>query len=295
MPTYPDLRFDIETDAEAELQRDRLAARLKTTHPSLKALVTCEYDDPCGAASCPLCTHRYRERVLPQLAPFFDQPLDRLRFVTMYVDLVPEGQLDQGDALTLRDSLRRTIARADTLGHGLAIGGLEPEWRGAERKWLLHMHVIAGDIDTQCWARVRSVLRKRANKETHKATRSSARRVLRIDAVEELAYQLSYCIKFMTYDRLARADNGTKGKAVSLRGEPLNELIKWRSQYSPDEFLFLYGVKRQNGHFVRHTRDACVGARSHALISPASPASNPRRSPKFTGRALTYARGIVEC
>jgi hypothetical protein len=171
--------------------------------------------------------------------------------VTMYVQAVAEGKLAEVDALTLRNSLQKIIARADIPGRGLAVGALEPEWCAAERKWLLHLHVIAGEVDEKCWATVRAVLRKRANKELLQATRSQARRVLRDDSVENLADQLSYCIKFVTYDRLPRGDNGAKGKAVSLKGKPLDELVEWRSRYSPGHFLFLYGAKRLNGRFVR--------------------------------------------
>jgi hypothetical protein len=68
--------------------------------------------------------------------------------------------------------------------------------------------------------------------------------------------RLSYCIKFVTYDRLPRAVDGGKGKPVSLKGAPLAELAAWRAQYSPDDFLFLYGAKRLNRRFVRLARTA---------------------------------------
>jgi hypothetical protein len=253
MPAQNSLPFVIETDTEAEAQREKLVDRLKKLHPALKAIAACEYDDPCGLTSCPLCAHRFREDALPQLAMLFDQPLNRLRSVTMYAKVVGDGELAEIDVLTLRDSLRRIIARADTAGRGLLVGALEPEWLEAERKWLIHLHVIASDVDEKCWARVRAVLRKRANKEP---TRSHSRRVLRNDAVDDLPRQLSYCIKFVTYDCLRRGDNGAKGKVVPLKGRPLDELVAWRSQYSPSDFLFLYGAKRLNGRFVRMLRSA---------------------------------------
>jgi hypothetical protein len=254
MPAHIFVHFAIETDAEAEDQRDQLVERLKTSHPWLKAIAECEYEDPCGLSACPLCGHRFREDVLPQLAALFDQPLDRLRFVTMYVHAVGEGKLGETNPFTLRDSLRRIIARADDAGRGLVIGALEPEWRATERKWLLHVHVIASDVDMKVWDRIGAVLKKRASRELVEVTRSSARRVLRNAAVTDLADQLSYCIKFVTYDRLPRGDSGAKGKAVSLKGKPLDELIEWRSQYVPNDFLFLYGAKRLNGRFVRLAR-----------------------------------------
>ena len=256
MPTQPRLRFTIETDAEAEAYRDELVERLARSSLARKAIAACDADDPCGLSSCPLCGHRFREDVLPQLALLFDQPLDRIRFVTMYAHAIAEGALAEVEALKLKDSLRKIIARADISGRGLAVGALEPEWLGAERKWLIHLHIIASEVDDMCWDRVRAVLRKRANKELLEATRRLARRVLRNDPVQDLDRQLSYCIKFVTYDRLPRGDSGAKGKAVSLKGKPLEELIEWRSQYAPNDFLFLYGVKRLNGMFVRMLRNA---------------------------------------
>jgi hypothetical protein len=254
VPTRTILRFAIETEAEADAQRDKLVDRLASSSPARKVIAACDADNPCGLSSCPLCCHRFREYALPQLALLFDQPLDQLRFVTMYVQAVAGGKLAEVDALTLRNSLQKIIARADIPGRGLAVGALEPEWCAAEQKWLLHLHVITSEVDDKCWDRVRAVLRKRANKELLQATRSQARRVLRDDAVKNLADQLSYCIKFVTYDRLPRGDNGAKGKAVSLKGKPLDELVEWRSRYSPGDFLFLYGAKRLNGRFVRMLR-----------------------------------------
>lgn len=256
MPSPTPMDFQIETLADAEDQRDKLLERLKTSHPALKAIAECAYEEPCGLSACPLCGHRFREDVLPQLASLFKQPLDRLRFVTMYVHAVGEGRLGEVNPFTLRDSLRRIIARADIKGCGLVIGALEPEWRATERKWLLHLHVIASDVDKKVWDRIGAVLKKRASKELVEVTRSSARRVLRNAAVSDLADQLSYCIKFVTYDRLPRGDGAAKGKAVSLRGKPLEELVEWRSQYTPSDFLFLYGAKRLNGKFVRMLRSA---------------------------------------
>ena len=254
MPAHRFLRFNIESDTEAETQRDKLVGRLKPSHSALKAIANCDFDDPCGLSSCPLCSHWFREDTLPQLGSLLDQPLDSLRFVTMYVHVVAEGELARIDPPKLRDSLRKIIARADSAGSGLVIGGLEPEWLSAERKWLIHLHVIAADVDEKFWVLVRAVLRKRANRELLQTTRSQARRVLRNDAVKNLANQLSYCIKFVTYDRLSRGDNGEKGRAVSLKGKPLDELVEWRSRYSPGDFLFLYGAKRLNGRVERMAR-----------------------------------------
>jgi hypothetical protein len=98
--------------------------------------------------------------------------------------------------------------------------------------------------------------------------------VLRNDPVSELDRQLSYCIKFVTYDFLPRGSNGAKGKAVSLKGSPLDELVEWRSRYSPGDFLFLYGAKRQNGKFVRtRPRAKRLTGSKRRPISTASPAS----------------------
>jgi hypothetical protein len=256
MPVRTILRFAIETDAEADVQRDKLVDRLARSSPARKAIAACDDDDPCDLSACPLCGHRFRKVALPQLVPLFRQPLDQLRFVTMYVQAIGQGELAEVDSLTAKDSLRKVVARADIPGRGLAVGALEPEWLGAERKWLIHLHVVASEIDEKCWDRIRAVLKKRANKQLFDATRPQARRVLRIDPVEDLARQLSYCIKFVTYDHLPRGENGAKGKAVPLAGKPLEELVAWRSRYSPSDFLFLYDAKRLNGKFVRTPRSA---------------------------------------
>jgi hypothetical protein len=100
MPFQTMSRFAIEADAEAEEQRDKLVERLKVSHPAFKAIAHCDYDDPCGLSACPLCGHRFRVDTLPVLAQLFNQPLDQLRFVTMYVCAADEGQLAEVNALT---------------------------------------------------------------------------------------------------------------------------------------------------------------------------------------------------
>jgi hypothetical protein len=250
------MHFRIETLADAERYRDDLIEKLGWTNPVTNLLLSCDIDDPCRRSACPRCTHSFRDEVLPQLASLFNQPLDCLRFVTMYVHAIGEGKLGEADPITLRDSLRRIIARADVLGRGLVIGALEPEWRATERKWLLHLHVIASDIDKKVWDRIGAVLKKRASKELIEVTRSQSRRVIRNATVTDLAHQLSYCTKFVTYDRLLPGESVVKGKPVSLKGKPLDELVGWRAQYAPDDFLFLYGAKRLNGQFVRLVRSA---------------------------------------
>jgi hypothetical protein len=254
LPASDPLRFAIETDSEAETQRDKLVERLRASHPAVRTIAACEHDEHCGLSSCPLCGHLFRKAVLPPLAALFTQPLDRLRFVTMYVHVVDEGHLAEVDALRLKGAMRRLIARADISGRGLMVGAIEPEWRAAERKWLIHLHVISSDIDDETWARVRRALTRRASKALIQSIGLQARRVLRNDPVSDIAAQLSYCIKFVTYDRLPRGESGRKGKPVPLKGAPLNELIEWRSQYSPADALFLYGAKRLNGRFVRLAR-----------------------------------------
>jgi hypothetical protein len=248
-------RFEIESQSRAEAYRDDLAEKLGGLHPTTRKIVACETDDPCHLSICPLCTHRYREEVIPSLASLFEQPLECLSFVTMYVQVVSAGKLVEADVPALKESFRKVVARAEVSGDGLIVGALEPEWRADERKWLLHLHGIASDVDNRCWAQVRVVLRKRVERELADADSSGpVRRALRVDPVEDLLGQLSYCIKFVTYDRLPRAVDGRKGKPVSLKGGPLDELAMWRARYAPDDFLFLYGAKRLNGRFTRLAR-----------------------------------------
>jgi hypothetical protein len=250
------MHFRIETLADAERYRDDLIEKLGWTNPVTNLLLSCDIDDPCRRSACPRCTHSFRDEVLPQLASLFNQPLDCLRFVTMYVHVVDEGHLAEVDALRLKGAMRRLIARADISGRGLMVGAIEPEWRAAERKWLIHLHVISSDIDDETWARVRRALTRRASKALIQSIGLQARRVLRNDPVSDIAAQLSYCIKFVTYDRLLPGESVVKGKPVSLKGKPLDELVGWRAQYAPDDFLFLYGAKRLNGQFVRLVRSA---------------------------------------
>jgi len=115
--------------------------------------------------------------------------------------------------------------------------------------------VPAAENGREGWAQVRAVLRKRVKKKLLNATSPRPkRRVLRVDPVTDLLGQLSYCIKFVTYDRLPKAAGGGLGKPVPLKGAPLAELAVWRAQYSPDDSLFLYGAKRLNGRFTRLAR-----------------------------------------
>src|SRR6202453_1964307 len=110
--------------------------------------------------------------------------------------------------------------------------------------------VPAAENGREGWAQVRAVLRKRVKKKLLNATSPRPkRRVLRVDAVTDLRGKLSYCIKYVAYDRLPKTAGGGLGKPVPLKGATLAELAVGRAQYSPDDSLFLYGAKRLNGRF----------------------------------------------
>lgn len=247
--------FEIESQTQAELHRDDLAKRLGWLNPVTKEILACDADNPCHLAICPHCAHSYREETIPQLASLFELPLRRLSFATMYVRVVRAGKLLEVDVATLKESLRKIVARADVSGRGLIIGAVESEWRASERKWLLHAHVITADDDDEFWARVRAALDRRVKKKLRQNLRSnSGRRALVVKPVTDLLRQLSYCMKFVTYDRLQRSENGGAGKAVPLQRTPLAELASWRARCALDDLLFLYGAKRLNRRFTRLAR-----------------------------------------
>jgi hypothetical protein len=165
-------RLEIETELQAEAYRDDLMERFARSHPARARIASCHDYDPCHLSICPPCTQRFREANLPNLASLFQQPLERLKFVTIYAKIVSAGKLIEADVPALKESFRKVVARADVSGGGLVVGAVEPEWRAEERKWLLHIHAIASDVDDRCWAQVRSVLRKRAENELVEATSS---------------------------------------------------------------------------------------------------------------------------
>ena len=255
MRTPLSTRFQIETTADAERYRNDLIEKLGWANPVTKALLSCEIDEPCNLSICPVCTHSFRVENVPLLASLFPQPLEELSFVTMYVQLVHAGDLSRVDAKTLVASLRKTIARSDVTGFGLIVGAIEPEWRETETSWLIHLHAISAYVAKDVWADIRAALRKRIKRDgPNGGNATPRRRALVIDPVTDLRRQLSYCVKFLTYDCLPRGENGAKGRAVPLKGKPLEELVAWRALYAPDNFLFLYGAKRLNDRFVRLAR-----------------------------------------
>jgi hypothetical protein len=275
--------FRIETQSHAEVYRDDLITKLGRFNPVTGLILACDDDDPCYLSICLLCTHRYREENITLLESLFEQSIMNLTFATMYIRVSGAGKLIGVDALSLLDSLRKIIARADIKGDGLVVGALEPEWRESENNWLIQMHAISALVDDEFWARIRVTLRKRVKKEEPNGSSSMAKRkALVIAPVTDLKRQLSYYVKFVTYDRLPRAAAENWESRSPLKGARLAELAAWRAQYAPDDFLFLYGVKRLKGQFVRLVRPEALGAGSRCSpSSPASPASIRQTAAKF--------------
>ncbi len=114
----------------------------------------------------------------------------------------------------------------------IVVGGIEVAWQENHQRWLLHAHVLALGVTAQAWQQLEVALRD-----------SGTAKPVRVVPLRDPDRQLSYCVKFVTYQQPGRLRFG-------LPPDRLVELAAWQSRYRFEDFLFAYGARRRGGQLV---------------------------------------------
>ncbi len=222
-------RPTLESVADAEAQnRDRADQLVDLVPETAIALEASEASAPCGLIICALSSRRFR--------------FSRIRQFVRTAKRFPAGReaatihLATADALETLD-LKKAVGRFRTrlkrcgFAGSLLIGGIEVAWLSRDRKWILHVHVMAVGVSAEAWARLEDKLADcgRSDPVDHEELVNPER-------------WLSYALKFVTYYKLRRGGRESK---VSLPPDRLAELASWWAHYQHDDFVFLFGARRR--------------------------------------------------
>jgi hypothetical protein len=172
---------------------------------------------------------------------------------TAFLATYPPRSLITADVKRAREMFAKQLHRSGFKG-SLVLGGTETAWSERQGLWILHVHFLAIGVPEEAWGRLRTALRK-----------SGLRFPLKRQALNDVESQISYLQKFVTYHRPGSFTGSGRSKAIPLPPDRLAELARWWSQYTFDDFPFLFGARRRGGRIVVESDELCVRQRPNLL------------------------------
>ena len=238
--TERDDRPELETSDEAEAwNRDRIDDLVDREPEIAVALEACRDDAPCGLTICAGCARRFRFGVIRELLRIATGYRGMHEVAVIHLETLPVGSLAKADIKRAHDRLRKRLHRLGFAG-SILIGGTEVAWLARDRVWIFHLHLLAIGVAREAWDALEVQLAGSGRSDP-----------LRVDDLRNPERQLSYALKFVTYHRPGKIGPDGLAKAYPLPRDQLAELAAWSSQYSFDDFVFLFGAKRHGGRIVR--------------------------------------------
>jgi hypothetical protein len=202
------------------------------------ALYECDATSPCDLPACARCARRYRIYFTSEALAVADAYLGPHEFATVFLDAVEAGSLPDASLKRAHAALRKRLDRSGFKGSVL-VGGTEAAWNAADRRWILHLHLLAIGVRPDSW----DGLRAKLGDFGHAVP-------LKVEALNDEARQLSYITKFTTYHRPLRRGPGGPSRAFPLPPARLEELATWWARHCFEDFAFLYGARRRGGRIA---------------------------------------------
>ena len=188
----------------------------------------------CGLPICAVCARDYRVGPIAQLHALAQAttsyPGPR-QIATIYLKVFPPGSLAVADLPRTREMFRKRLDRAG-FKRAIVAGGIEVAWQENHQRWLLHAQVLALRVAAHAWDQLEADLED-----------SGTAKPVRVVLLRDPDRQLSYCVKFVTYQQPGR-------RLFGLPPDRLVELAAWWSRYRFEDFLFAYGARRRGGRLV---------------------------------------------
>jgi hypothetical protein len=232
-------RPQLETLAEAQMRNQKRVDALAELSPEIAAaLEACDPDAVCWLVICAVCSRRYRRRLIRELLGIAKSYPGQHEFATIYLDSFPAGKLVEADIKRAHERLRKGLQRTGFAG-SLLMGATEVSWSGADRSWILHVHLLAIRVPPDTWVRLGRALRGAGPKFP-----------LKVQPLRNPERQVSYMIKFHTFFRPRSRNGEVRSPAVPLPPDRLAELANWWFGYTFEDFTFLFGARRRGGQIV---------------------------------------------
>jgi hypothetical protein len=235
--------FRFETKADVIERSLATEKRLRKAGLSLRDMAESLADCRSGYYSCrqpicPICALAFRRWLAANgmaLARKISNPVT----LTLFCDAVPEGRLHDADTAKIHDRVRQRFRRAG-LGDIVAVGGTEVAYRADQKDWLVHLHLLVGDVEKSALERLRAAWAK-----------SEIRAPLRISPLVDPPQQIGYLLKFSTFHRPGMQSSPRRARAYPLPQPRFEELARWFDNYEFGDFIFLLGARRRGGRILR--------------------------------------------
>ncbi len=172
---------------------------------------------------------------LLRIAEMFEGPH---QIATVYLNAYPAGSLGTADMKLAHGALRKKLQRCGFRGV-ILVGGTEVAWLAKREKWVLHLHLLAIGVPEDAWERLRAALN-----DVGPAI------ALKVQALKDLAEQLSYCQKFNSSHKPGKRGPNGQAPYRPLPTERLVEWAEWVAKYRFEDFGFLFGARRHGGRIV---------------------------------------------
>jgi hypothetical protein len=157
---------------------------------------------------------------------------------TIYLGAFPADQLRAADMKRAHGALRTKLKRAGFSGTILT-GGTEVAWVDKHGLWILHCHLLAIGVPEAAWERLRESLPS-----------AGPAVALKVQALQDLPKQLSYCQKFNSSHKPGKRGPDGKAKTYPMPTARLIEWADWVTKYRFEDFGFHFGARRRGGHIV---------------------------------------------
>jgi hypothetical protein len=203
-------RFETLRDAETR-NLARIEVLANRGSAIAEALSECDAGSPCDLPACARCARRYRIYFTGEALAVADAYLGPHEFATIFLDAVEAGSLPDASLKRTHAALRKRLDRCGFRGSVL-VGGTEAAWIAADRRWILHLHLLAIGVRPDSWERLRAKLGDYGHAVP-----------LKIEALNDEARQLSYITKFTTYHRPLKRGPGGPSPAFPLPPARLEE------------------------------------------------------------------------
>ena len=191
-----------------------------------------------GQPICPICAHRFRRWLAANnlaLANKLTNPV----IVTFFCEIVPEGQLETVDIPKIHDRVRHRFRRAG-LCDAVAVGGTEANYRAEHQDWLIHLHILVGDVEQSDLRRLRAAW----------AT-TGIPAAMRVSQIKDQPRQVGYLQKFNTFHRPGEQSSAYRARSYPLPEPQFEELARWLDRYEFPEFIFMLGARRRGSRIRR--------------------------------------------
>jgi hypothetical protein len=234
-------RFETESDVvERSVATEQRLRKVSQGFGDIaKFLADCRSGNyPCRQPVCPICARLFRRWFAANgmaLARKINDPVT----LTLFCDAVPGGQLHRVDIAKLHDRVRQRFRRAG-LGSIVAVGGTEVAYRADQRDWLVHLHLVVGDVESSAKERLRAAWSK-----------SDIRAPIWISPLVDPPQQIGYLVKFPTFHRPGMQSSPRRARAYPLPQPRFEELARWFDNYEFGDFIFLLGARRRGGRILR--------------------------------------------